>query len=356
MPYPYPQSHPEPRVVAPPRLVPAEPRGPWSVIPGVPGLLPDETAGATALAFSADNRSLVTGHLDGSIRVRNRVSGKSTLLRAAAGGSGPAGVISAVAITSDGSQVAYAVPGHEVGSYSVEGSAPEHRILADSWSVPKGPVRALAFTADARWLVAGHAEPGKDQRTCLVWNTRTGHRLKDPEPVKGSWALWWFASDHALTVLPDDRIVAFQHRNGHCSVATYRLTGGESTKILESRVEIGSLIRFDTAGISPDGQTIVTVAPGWVHSWRATADGYPSEPSLMPEGTRATSVIVGPEGRAAAMWAPGEPLTVWDLHAFEPIGRPLPHSGQTKAVAFTPDGAALAVGDAEWPVRLWRPA
>ncbi|WP_051467906.1 caspase, EACC1-associated type [Actinomadura oligospora] len=351
-PYPYPRSRPEPGVVARPRLFPAEPRGLWSTIPGVPALLPQETVGASALAFSPDGRSLVTGHLDGSVHLRRWSFEGSTPLRPVAGESGP---ISAVAVTSVGPLVAYAVPGQEVGLYSLESSGPEHRLLADSWSCPKGPVRTLAFTPDGRWLVAGQATTKEDSRTCVVWNVRTGGRLRDPEPAKDSWALWWHASDHAVTILPDGRVLTLQHRDGHNAVATYRLAGGQPTKILESRVEIGFVHGVEAAGISPDGRTIVTVEHGRIHYWRATDDGHLDGPTFA-EGTPATSVVVGPEGRAAALWAPGEPLRVWDLHAFEQIGGSLQHSGQTRAVAFTPDGATLAVGDAEWPVRLWRPA
>lgn len=354
-PYPYPRSKPGPGVVARPRLVPAEPRGPWATIPGVPGLLSEETAGATAVAFASDGLSLVTGHLDGSIRLQSRSAGHTTSLRPVADDKGgPPGAITAVAVTPVGPQVAYAVSKRQVGLWSLANASPEHRLLANVWSGLSSPVRTLAFSPDGRWLAAGRPDPSDVHRPCLVWNTATGQRLERPETAEDEWPAWGFAGDLATTFLPDGRLLAYQHVNSRNAVATYRFVDGEAAGILESRVGIGFIYQVDAAGMSPDGQTIVAAESGRTHVWRATGQGYPETP-VLAMGTPATSVIVGPEGRAVALWAPGEPLRVWDLRTFEQIGRPLPHSGQTKAVAFSPGGEVLAVGDAEWPVRLWRP-
>ena len=49
----------------------------------------------------------------------------------------------------------------------------------------------------------------------------------------------------------------------------------------------------------------------------------------------------------------GHSARLWDAATGRPIGRPLPHPDQIKAVAFSPDGKTILTGSYDRTARLW---
>jgi WD40 repeat protein len=124
--------------------------------------------GVSCLAFSVEGTSLVLGYGDGGVRLRERLTGKETILLSAGGRA-----CRAVALSRDERRLAMA---RESG---VEVLGPGS--TRDTVLLPAGKVRCLAWSPDGLTLVSGD----EDGRVRL-WQAATGQELLTLEPRLGA--------------------------------------------------------------------------------------------------------------------------------------------------------------------------
>ena len=106
---------------------------------------------------------------------------------------------------------------------------------------------------------------------------------------------------------------------------------------------------------SPDGQQIAVAAGEWVWIWDRRTD----ETVELRESHDVNAVQFGPDGRIYAFLLNGH-IDVWDtatlpvaLAGSKPARTLHGHRYRVKALAFSPNGALMATGSADYKVRLW---
>jgi WD40 repeat protein len=254
------------------------------------------------IAFSPDGKLLASAHEDGSVHLWGSTDGKQVLTIAAH--SKPA---SAVAFTADGKRLATAGREHKVVVWEV---ATGKQVWAQDASTGAHflEINSLAFTKSSKELLIGgtivpvhHADTGKE--LILIRPTKSG----------------LIGMPMALSVSPDDRLVAIGHDDG--AVALWECATGKRVRIL--------------SGPEFDPKTLDEVKryPGHEHGVHAVA--FSGDGRLLASA--------GGEGE----------LIVWEPSSGKLARRLEGHKGAVLSVAFAKGGATLASLGFDKTVRLW---
>jgi len=193
------------------------------------------------------------------------------------------------------------------------------------------PIRSLAFSPDGRYLASGSAFQ------ILVWALEEGRAL--PEPVFREVAIKGTAEHLAFS--PDGRLLAAGAGN---SLYVWQVEGEKELARRETFMGSVEQVRF-----SPDGSKVASVSEdGVVRLW----DVAEGRLLYVMEGT---SVAFHPEGGVWALGSEDGQVTLWEVPARRIVQqlKPDEEGGVVERLAFSPDGAYLAVG--RWnEVGLWR--
>ncbi len=276
------------------------------------------------LAFSPDGRILVSGNVDGTITLYDRIAGtQKTLI------------------------------GHNGEYITCIALSPDGKILASSNR--EGTIRLWdAITGEAKYTlmdVTGHNfsfTPDSDNIVVVssedkisLWNSDTG------EPKK-SFAMHPDCDAIGAAFSPDGKTVAAGSVNG--TVYLYDIHAGEIKMILSEHKDHVIHLAF-----SPDGKTIATTSYGdeTICLWDVHTGTHSEIITEHPRNAGRGGLAFSPDGQTLASGGGDGTIRFWDVHTGNAKKIFTGHSQEVRSVAFNPNGDYIASGCASGIIRLW---
>ncbi|MFF5538755.1 trypsin-like peptidase domain-containing protein [Streptomyces cinerochromogenes] len=274
-----------------------------------------------SVAFSPDGRTLATGSIDRTARLRDMDTGKTRMIL-----KGHRGPVWSVAFSPDGRTLA---------------TASEDRTVR-LWDVATGKTRTIlrghhdwvswvAFSSDGRTL----ATASKDH-TARLWDVATG---KTRIILKGhhDWV-------YSVAFSPDGRTLATASKDH--TARLWDVATGKTRKTLTGHTDEVWAVKF-----SPDGRTLATGSSDQtVRLWNLATGKFVT---LTGHTDSAWAVAFSPDGRTLASGSEDETVRLWDVATGKTRTTLTGHTGEVEAVAFSPDGHTLATASDDKTVRLW---
>ena len=298
----------------------------WSTATGEQTLKLDRhEGGVSAVAISADGKTVASGSCDRTVRVWSTATGEQTLRL-----DGHEDWVSAVAISADGKTVASGSYDETVRVWST--ATGEQTLKLDGH---EGEVSAVAISADGKMVASGSHD-----ETVRVWSTATGEQTLKLEGHEGEVS--------AVAISADGKMVASGSHDG--TVRVWSTATGEQTLKLD-----GHEGRVSAVAISADGKTVASgTYDETVRVW-STATG---EQTLKLDGHegRVSAVAISADGKTVASGSGDETVRVWSTAMGEQTLKLDGHEVWVSAVAISADGKTVASGSGDRTVRVWSTA
>ena len=259
-----------------------------------------------SVAYTRDDRYLLTGSRDGSIRLWDRH--KAEVIRRWYPHQGH---VTRMRVSPDGEWVLSYGGDRLLTETSLETGEPRLQ-----WERHRGAVLALAFTPDGSHAISGSAD-----KTVRVWET-------------GSWRLVRSTLTpgdevHALAVSPDGKYVAAGSKDG--TIRILELGAGEVVRTLSGHLGYVRAVVY-----ADNGRRLLSAAgDGSVRLW----DAETGEMLRVMDGHRGgvLALAPSPDGRRALSGGRDGTVREWDLDTGEFLATVIAHRGWVQAVRYSPD-------------------
>jgi len=247
---------------------------------------------------------------------------------------GKDGRVDSVAFSPDGKTLA---SGDMGGTIKLRAAKTGGLLWADRHN---GRVYALAFSPDGKFLVSGVVDRGHADKPLKLWDAATGELLRTLGEHDD------FV--HFVGFSPDGKtLVSMGNKN---RVGTIQLWDVETWMPLRTRGGHSEYITSVT--FSPDGKVIASGS--WdttVKLWDVRTGALIR--TLRGHGGKVWQVVFSPDGKTLVSSSDDATIKVWDAKTGALIRTLTEHSERVMSVAFSPDGKLLASGSDDATVRLW---
>jgi WD40 repeat protein len=278
----------------------------------------------SALQFTADGHSLVSGSIDGTLRIwdSDSLAGRQLkMIKAHSGG------VNSLAISGDGKSIASGSFDRTVKLWNI--------VSGDNTKTMTGmnsQVLSVALDRTAK-LVAAGTEGG----TVRLWR---GSQKKSPIIQTNLTSVWSLALDSNTGKLYSG------HQNGSiwCFETTSAKGGRQRLRQPESPVWSLALDRLGRKLVAgcQNGSLVVYDLPDL------------NETVIRARGWAVLSVAITDDGRTVAAGGDDGVLSVWDVASQREVFNVKAHTASIWSVALSPDGLSAAAGADDGTLKLWR--
>lgn len=286
-----------------------------------------ESNAITDVVLQSDNKSIVTSHADGMIRVETI---DAELVHQA-----DEGRVNDLSLASNSSQYATAGADGTVKLWNASNSTPTR-----SFAGIEGPALCVSLSPDNRQIAAG----GSD-KTIRTWNisNASGYFRIDLPAAPGRLE-YSPDSSRLMTALADGTLQCFDPTPVNPQPA--EPPDRDASQVLKGHAA-GSI---DLAW-TPDSQTLRTCGSDLnIREWSIASPKVKA--TLTGHSQQVYSVVYSPTGETLASASADKTVRLWDLETGKALRTLATGSAPIYSLAFTPDGKRLAVGGADNTVRL----
>ena len=291
-----------------------------------------------ALAFSNKGRLIVTGSVDGVVRLWRADTGMRLYEWTGQGAS-----ITSVAISDANSTIASGGSDGSLVVWAGPNLNPLYQSLVATQTVP---VLALAFPPGGSSI-----EAGSGNGTTEVWDLASGKTLQRPPPFEGNpllVAALSFSPDAAQTAMSSNAGTSTIWDTAKHTVIKRLDTGADYFPLTIRYGRLGKLVA--SGGCAASNQP--GCATGEIRVWDAPS-WQPHGPVLDVPGGAVRDIAFSPTENWLAAVNGNNQVTLWDTATGASTGGPMQvGSGLVRTLAFSPDGAALAVGSLDGTIQL----
>jgi WD40 repeat protein len=264
----------------------------------------------TGLAFSEDNKSLISAGEDMTIRVWNIARAKEIYRISGAGNRG-------LVLSPDGKVLA-AIAGCTIRMWEVDTGK---ELLA--FDGHRDKVQTIAMSPDGKTL----ASVGISDKTVHLWDTASSKEIRRCTGHED-----WVVS---LTFSPNGKILASGGGTRDPTICLWEVTTG--TILRQLPANSGGFAPVSMA-FSPDGKLLASAGRGFaIHLWEVETGKKIAQISNNQE-----VIAFSPAGKFLASAAP---LRLWDISTGFQVRRMENSPPRASTLAFSPDGKTLAWGN-----------
>ncbi len=273
-----------------------------------------------SVAVSGDGGYIVSGSLDGTVRIWDAATGKE--LRKLRGG--PERVYS-VAVSHDGQRIAAGLGDGAIRIWHLESGVEEATLQGHT-----DATLALAFDREDKRLVSGSYDG-----TMRLWDMTKKREMAavSDRPV------------YSLSLNPDGTQVALSTTDGTAKV--WDMATAKELIVLR-----GHSGRVASVAYSPDGKRIVSCGIDMaVIVW----DGSSGTDLLTLRGHKGYvyRAVFSPDGTLIASCGADRSIRIWDAASGAEIKTLLGHEREIASVAFSPDGSRVISASYDGTVKVW---